>query len=169
MARMSLEKLQTTANIIPMTVFHQLPYWKILDPDDQKKVVHVSQEIARALVLEGASKLAQGKYFFELQEILKNPPYRCYVEHVQTLYRKISVKTSYRRIAEYQNAVEKYTEPVLKALLARGLDAIGESKDRPFGKYTEIIKENPPPRTEDPVQNRRMDGSSGNWAPEAPE
>lgn len=151
-----LTSLQTKSNLIPATAFHQLPYWKILDEKDQKKAEFETQEIARSLFHEGASRLEQGKHLLELQKTLE--PYRIFVRHIRSVFKKMSLKTAYRRIGEYENAKKKFPEPVLQALLARGLDVVGETSDKPYGKYTPILKQLPPPKTDDKYKiNEWMD------------
>lgn len=143
-----LTSLQTKSNLIPATAFHQLPYWKILNADDQKKVESDSQSLARAIFHEGASKLEQGRYLTDLQKTLE--PYRCFVRHLKNF--KMSQKTAYRYIAYFNNAKKRYPEAVLQAILARGVDAIGDSDEQPYGKYTPVIKALPVPKTSDKYQ-----------------
>jgi hypothetical protein len=137
--------LQTKNNLIPTTAFTQLPYWKMLNADEQKVVERESQELARAMFHEGASKLEQGRHLAELQETLE--PYRVFVRHLRQF--KFSIKSAYRYIAYYNNAKRRYPESVLQAILARGIDAIGDSVEQPFGKYTPVIKALPIPKNAD--------------------
>lgn len=137
--------LQTKSSLIPATAFTQLPYWKRLTEEDKKAVERESQELARAMFHEGASKLEQGRHLVELRKRLE--PYRVFVRHLRAF--KMSFKTAYRYMSAYENAKRRFPEPVLQAVLARGLDIVGESAERPYGKYTPIVKSLPPPRTSD--------------------
>jgi hypothetical protein len=140
--------LQTKNNLIPATAFAQLRYWKVLPPEEQKEAERESQELARAMFHEGASKLEQGRHLTELRRILE--PYRIFVRHLKTF--SISQKSAYRYMAYYNNAKKRYPESVLQAILARGLDAIGDSVEQPFGKYTPVIKALPVPKNADKYQ-----------------
>lgn len=146
MARM--QQIQTKASLIPATAFTQLPYWKVLTEEDKKIVERESQELARAMFHEGASKLEQGRHLVELRKRLE--PYRVFVRHLRAF--KMSFKTAYRYISAYENAKKRFPEPVLQAVLARGLEMVGESAERPYGKYTPVVKLLPPPRTGDKYQ-----------------
>lgn len=143
-----LASIQTKSNLIPATAFTQLPYWKLLNEEEKKIVEKESQELARAMFHEGASKLEQGKHLSELQKTLE--PYRVFVRHLRQF--RFSMKTAYRRIGEFNNAKKRFPEPVLQALLARGLDVVGDTSDRPYGKYTPVMKTLPLPKTTDKYQ-----------------
>jgi hypothetical protein len=134
-------------SIIPATVFAHLPYWQALTSDEQKKVERETQDVAFALIMEGTGKLQQGLHLLELRRILEGKG--VFVRHLQLLFRKMSVKTAYRRIAQYENARRKFSEPLVKAIMARGLDLVGDTDKLPYGKYTPIIRQLPPPKSED--------------------
>lgn len=140
-----LGSIQTKSNLIPATAFAQLPYWKMLTEEEKKVGERESQELARAIFHEGASKLEQGRHLVELRKILE--PYRCFVRHLKQF--SLSMKTAYRYMSAYENARKRFPEPVLQAVLARGIDMVGESPEQPYGKYTPVIKALPVPKTSD--------------------
>lgn len=63
-----------------------------------------------------------------------------------------STATAYRYMGAYQNAQKLLPEAIVRQALASGMDIISYQKDKPFGRYQEVVKRLPPPKDPTPDQ-----------------
>lgn len=129
-------------DLVTKDFFTGLPFWERLEKHEQQTVQHETKELARALANEGMSRLETGKHLKALQEALKRTG--DFVAFCNTLH--FSYRTAYRRIERYEWAEENLSPRVLELAGARGMDIVGYQTDRPYGAYTEPIKQLPPPK-----------------------
>lgn len=149
---------QVKADLIPMTEFVQLPYWQILSTSEQKRVFQESQELARSMFLEGASKLQQGQHLYELQELLL--PKRLFVQHLRALHNRLSLKTAYRYIEGWKVAKRHLPVTFLEVVLSAGIDLGLMTEQYHVGKFTPIVKQlGGIPRTDDRHKMREFVGN----------
>jgi hypothetical protein len=147
---MARRNLTTPAgsSLIPASVFEMLPYWKKLSRDEQQVVESESQQLARAQFAQGASKMEMGKHLVALRDRLER--YGVFVAHLKHF--RLSQRTAYRYIGAFENARKRFPEGALSVALARGFDMLGETPEKPFGKYTPVLKRLPPPKTNNPKE-----------------
>lgn len=127
--------------------FQQLKFWGKLSDKEQQIVKDETTQLVQAMMIHGGSKLAMGEHFLKLREVLE--PKRCFQKHLKAVT-KMPLRTALRYITAYQNASTQLPLPVLKAVMAYNLNMLGDSEDRPLGKYTEAVEILPPPNTSDP-------------------
>lgn len=136
------------ATVVPKEMVTSLRGWERLQLKEQTLILAETEALFVARISEGFSKIEQGRHYQVVHDILE--PRRMFLKYLDRLQE--SRKTAYRRMAMYKYASENMPENVLKAALARGLDFGGgtNTKERPLGEYTRVIKNLPPPKTEDP-------------------
>ncbi len=111
--------------------------WEELKATDQKTVLVKTEATANALKAEGQSRLEAGKNLAELREILL--PLKIWVGYLRKAFH-MSERTGYRYIQEYEETAKVVPSNVLNIAMARGFKAIAKP---------ELVKQNPPPKTED--------------------
>jgi hypothetical protein len=123
-------------------------WWAKLSAADQKQTMFVDSALSDGLVKEGEGRLAIGKSLMEIQRILEPQGlFLAYLKYRNQLSRrKFSQRTAYRYIAGWKHVHENIPEIALNQALRTGMDIIGFSDEKPFGAYTEAIKEVPPPK-----------------------
>jgi hypothetical protein len=146
-ARKKTGGVTVSKTLIPRETFVDLPWWKRLTPDDQQKVQQEGQALGRALVEEGFSRLAVGEHLSNLHELLE--PQRLFVRFLKNFH--FSQRTAYRYINGFRNARERLPEYTLRRAIARGMNMIGDTEERPLGVYTDAVKRLPPPAEPDPA------------------
>jgi len=120
----------------------KLTWWNELSPSEQAEVEDQSKNLAIARVMEGQSRLRMGLHLSTLKDILE--PHGVYQKFIKR-YFNFSLKTSYRYINGYNNAKARLPENVLKAAMARGMQIVGDTREKPLGIYTAPVKKLPPP------------------------
>jgi hypothetical protein len=131
---------------IPRQELQQLTFWSKLKERDQDELVSEINALGAATMVHRASGLAIGKH-------IRNIYGKC--EAYSGAFRKImaemgyGLRQAYRYMDTYANAEQAFPEPILKAAMIRGLDVLSYDKDRPLGKYTEVVRLLPPPRKSD--------------------
>lgn len=138
--------VRETKQLIDSDRFEELRYWHKLTEREQEIVKGESQQLAQAMMIHGGSKLSMGYHFLRLKQVLE--PKRCFQKHIKELTR-FPLRTVLRYIASYQNAAERLPESIIKAAMARGMNILGESDERPLGVYTDAVQIMPPPRNPD--------------------
>lgn len=111
--------------------------WAKLNPEEQKKVKQEATLVIEARKLEGKSKAAQGQHLLSLKVILE--PKRLFTAFVLHNFH-MSKATAYRYMEIFEIAEKVLPAPILEAAIERGT---------PIRKN--LIAENPPPKTTDPV------------------
>jgi hypothetical protein len=133
--------------MLAQTPLASLPGWDQLDTETQATVQQETEALGEALVNLGFSRLAVGEHLSKIQDMLQ--PKRMFRKFLQTYY-PVPRSTVYKNISEWKNASARLPEPVLRVAMARNINMLGESEEKPLGRYTEVVKRNPPPKTEDP-------------------
>lgn len=133
------------AALIPRDRFAQFEWWGKLDVRTQTTVEDKTQELARALMMQGSSKLATGKVLAEIRDILE--PQRLFLKYIREGFH-MSQRTAYRYIVGYENTAKRLPSQVLERAMARGFNMIGDTPEKPLGIYTDIVKKLPVPKTE---------------------
>lgn len=113
--------------------------WEQLKAADENTVLVRTEATANALKSEGQSRLEAGKNLLEVREILL--PLKIWVSYLRTAFH-MSERTGYRYIQEYEDTAKTFQSApkVLDIAMARGYKAVA----RP-----ELVRRNPPPKTED--------------------
>lgn len=127
--------------LVPDSIFTSLSWWDKLNKDEQTAVKTEGEQLAVALLNYGRSRLAVGEHLLKIKEVLE--PHKLFVKFLRNFH--FSVKSAYRYMNGFTNAKKMLAEPVLQGAMARGLNMIGESEDKPLGIYTEAARQLPPP------------------------
>jgi hypothetical protein len=130
------------------TVFTSQKWFTKLTNVEQKEVLSESKKLAVAMVANVESRIAIGQHLVRLQEILT--PYGVYQRFLRSFH--FSLRTALRYVAAYKNAKAGLPDNVLKVAVSRGVNIMGENEQKPFGQYTEVVKQLPPPQAATPEQ-----------------
>lgn len=136
-------------------IVQQLPFWMEMKERDRETLQEEIKLLAAARVQHIAGGLAMGEH-------IKNIYDTC--ERYSGAFRRVMAevgieeRNAYRYMDGYKNACLAFPEPVLRAAVALGLDIVSTSKNRPLGKYTEVVKLLPPPANPDPAEAARYVG-----------
>jgi hypothetical protein len=141
MPRGQYNRNKTEQSLIPANAFTSQAWWKKLNNVEQKEVMTETQLLSVAVIANMESRIAIGQHLTRLQEILT--PYGVFNRFLRTLH--ITVRSANRYVAGYKNAKAGLPENVLKVAVARGVNVMGDTEAKPFGAYTEVIKQLPPP------------------------
>lgn len=117
------------------------PWWSKLNEKEHTLVLSESHQLADALLNYGRSKLAIGEHLTKLQAVLT--PHNAWLKYLKTYHFKI--RTAQHYIVGFKNAASALPEPILKEAMARGMNIIGDSDERPLGTYTQAVAALPPP------------------------
>lgn len=131
----------TSIALVPESVFTQLSWWDKLNANEQQTVKAEGEQLAVSLLNYGKSRLAIGEHLLSIKEVLE--PKQLFVKFLRNFH--FSVKTAYRYMNGFTNAKAELHEKVLQGAMARGLNMIGESEDKPLGIYTEAARQLAPP------------------------
>lgn len=140
--------LPKVSGIVSMSMFTALPWWDKLSQQEQSSVFAESQSLAQSMLLQGQARLRVGEHLSALQGILT--PHNLFVRFLRTF--RFSQKTAYRYIAGYKNAAARLPQSVLTAAMARGINIIGDTEEKPLGVYTKAAEALPPPKEANEVQ-----------------
>lgn len=140
---------------MPRQAFEQLRFWNQLKDREQDTILSEAKQLSAALMMHGSSGLAIGEHLINIQKVLK--PYEgAFAKFLRNF--RFTERTAYRYIVAYNNAAERLPEPVLKAAMARGMNILGYTQDRPLGTYSgayEVLKPLPS-RYDDPADANRV-------------
>lgn len=118
---------------------------------DAKEKAALQRE-ARGLEIDalnfGRARMSMGERLMKIQDILK--PKGIFVRFLDEL--GFDRKTAYNLMNGFENAKAHLPELVLLTAASRGLDMMGPDKERPLGRYSEAVKQLPPPKTQDPAK-----------------
>jgi hypothetical protein len=117
----------------------------LLEPNVREKVLELTVGLQKAFTDVRVGFLKIGQLLSEAEMILK--PRGLFVNYLNS-FPGFKQAQAYRYINGYMIANKHYPPAVLDSILATGIDMIG-TKDRPFGKYQEIVKQLPPPKDAD--------------------
>lgn len=120
----------------------QVINFKILDSAVKKEVVSLTGQLQKAMVEFGTSGLRIGEILSKVEMLLK--PRGIWTAYLNALP-GFNIASAYRFIRGYNNAELRYTKPILNLVLSSGMDMLGDDK-KPYGKYTEVVKQLPPPK-----------------------
>jgi hypothetical protein len=129
------------AGLVPSNFFEGLPYWKDLKKEEQNTVVSATLSLRQNALKAVEGRLGMGLSLLQLQAVLEGRG--LFVKYLHTL--NFSYRTAYRLMVAASRVEEGLPRPALEAAVARGIDLISHNPARPFGAYTEPIKQLPPP------------------------
>lgn len=136
--------------------FQQFSFWGKLKEREKSEFYEEGKQLAAAMIAHGSSKLAIGAHLANIQKILT--PYEAFGKFLKQF--RFTEKTAYRYITGYNNASSRFSEPILRAAMARGMEIFGYTEETPLGRYTAAFKklDATPPKNPDPATaNRYLD------------
>lgn len=135
--------------------FQQFSFWDKLKEKEKSEFYEEGKQLAAAMIAHGSSKLAIGEHLANIQALLT--PYEAFGKFLRQF--RFTEKTAYRYITGYNNALERFPEPVLKAAMVRGMDILGYTEEKPLGKYTAAWNAGakPPKNPDHSEANRYLD------------
>ena len=139
--------VRTDASSILPVNFSSEKFWEKLKPEEQTGFQQDAINLAKVTMIEGAARSAKGLYLKHLQGYLE--PHNVFGRFLKK-YFKMSKRTAYRYIGEYENAATNLPEPIRRAAMARGFNLTTDSKTKPFGPYTDAVKALPPSKEVEP-------------------
>jgi len=116
-----------------------------LEPHVRQELGQITLGLQQAFTDVRKGFLIIGKLLTQAEVILKQRG--SFVAYLNS-FGSFKQAQAYRYINGYKMAQLHYPEAVLESILGTGLDMIG-TKDRPFGKYQEVVKQLPPPKDAD--------------------
>lgn len=129
------------AVIIPPSAVMTLKGWKELNQEEANTVLQKTQQLVQARIVGGLSRIAEGEALATVQPILT--AHNIFGQYLRKF--RCSQRTCNRRIAAFKNAKAKVSENIIKAAIARGLDIMGDTAEKPLGIYTAAAAKLPPP------------------------
>lgn len=139
------ESKQATANTTAVVAYtHKDALGKIqLNIDafpvkEKKQLTSLNSQLISAMQEYGASLLKMGKILFDIRKILENrgDAMKGFVNSIPGM----SQATAYRRIAMYEMATKNIPQPLVNRVLTTGIEMVGVTEEKPYGKYTDVIK-----------------------------
>lgn len=128
--------------VIPTGPLTSQGWWKKLPEGDRDEVIAEAEALARQLYVSGKSRLVIGQHLEAIRSRLE--PHNLFSRFLR--YFGFNRTIAYRRIAEYQNSMRNLPDVVVRVAMARNINILGESKERPLGVYTDAVKVLPPPK-----------------------
>jgi hypothetical protein len=146
MPRGQYERKSTTtlavSGIVAIEKAATLRGWDKLNPQEQTSVIAEGQKLAQSLLRFGQARLQVGEHLTALQQILE--PHNLFGRFLDTFF-DMSARTAYRYISGYKNAAHILPQPVLKVAMARNVNIIGDTEEKPLGVFTSAAAVLPPP------------------------
>lgn len=124
----------------------EMPEWGDFDEEDRRFLRDKMLNVAASRMRMGASRLEMGENLLAIRDFLTKKGSRSFTKLVKGL-NFYSRATAYAYIENYQNAVKHNTLPVVRGMMAMGLDILS-TEAKPLGKYTEASKRLIAPKTE---------------------
>jgi hypothetical protein len=124
----------------------EMPEWGDFDEADRKFLRDRMLNVAASRMRMGSSRLEMGENLLAIRDFLEKKGSRSFTRLVRGL-NFYSRASAYNYIENYQNAVRHNTLPVVKGMMAMGLDILS-TEAKPLGKYTEASKRLIAPKTE---------------------
>jgi hypothetical protein len=134
------------------SIRQEMPEWGDFDEADRKFLLDKMHTVAASRMRMGVSRLEMGENLLEMRDRLEKMGSRSFTKLVKGL-NFLSRATAYAYIENYETAVKHNTLPVVKGMMAMGLDILSTDA-KPLGKYTEASKRLIPPKTENGTQVR---------------
>lgn len=100
-------------------------------------LIHVYQQMGR-------SALAAAAHLYRIYKVLG--PLKVFERYIKRFHLKRT--SAYRAIRKFQN-VEHLPQTILAVAMARNMALMGETKEEPYGVYTDAVKRLPPPKSPD--------------------
>jgi hypothetical protein len=119
-----------------------------LEPREKQILEREAKALRSDMVTFAQSKLAIGEHLAKIHEILE--PKRVFGRFLDNLRSGLSKRTALRYIDGFHNAAAMLPEPVLREAMARGMNILGHTEDRPLGRYTLAVKRLPAPKSNNP-------------------
>lgn len=113
-----------------------------VEPLVKDKVLSLTRSIMKSMTDVRIGYMKIGKDLTEAEDLLKK---RGLFVFFLNSFPNFKQAQAYRYINAYKLAEKNYTPAILDAILSTGMPMIG-TKDRPFGKYQDIVKQLPPPQ-----------------------
>lgn len=107
-------------------------------PAEKKQLQSFTAELMKAMQEHASTMLKIGKVLCEVRNFLsdRGDAMKGYVNSIPGF----AQATAYRYMARYEMGTKMLPKPLLDRTLARGLEMVGVSEDKPFGRYTEAVK-----------------------------
>lgn len=135
-------------NLVPTQAITSLSWFEKLNDGEKAAVISETQFLAGALLQHGQSKLAVGEHLSKLRDVLE--PHNLFGRYLKNFH--FSKRTAYRYITGFKNAQKILPNSVLTAAMARGVNIVGDTDQKPLGIYTEAVAKLPPPKDATEVQ-----------------
>lgn len=119
--------------------------WDLVEPAVREKMQTITLGLRDAFTSVRVGFLKIGSLLSEAEMIMK--PRGLWVNYLNS-FPNFKQAQAYRYINGFQIAQKNYPPAVLDVVLSTGMDLIG-TKDRPFGKYQDVVKQLPPPKDDD--------------------
>lgn len=119
--------------------------WDLVEPAVKEKMMTITSGLREAFASVRVGFLKIGSLLSEAEMIMK--PRGLWVNYLNS-FPNFKQAQAYRYINGYMIAQKNYPPAVLDVVLSTGMDLIG-TKDRPFGKYQDVVKQLPPPKDDD--------------------
>lgn len=154
MAKKEKETKQPTTEIVKESVGktqldtnsgRQVVNWNLVEPAVREKMMEITANLRTAFTNVRAGFLEIGKQLSEAEMLMK--PRGLWVAYLNS-FPNFKQAQAYRYINGYNIATKQLPPAVLEVVLSTGMDMIG-TKDRPFGKYQDVVKQLPPPKDAD--------------------
>ncbi len=132
--------------LVPNDFYKALPFWTELSKEEQQSIKTHTGEFLQARQSNVESRLAMARSLYELQSDLEGRG--LFIKYLEENL-DYSYRTAYRLIEGWKRVSKQLPEKVLDGAMERGMDILGYQASKPFGPYTAVIKELPPPKTGD--------------------
>lgn len=112
-----------------------------LSDDEKVTIKKEDKELANLYQQVGRSRLAAAAHLLNVYKILG--PLKVFERYIKRFNLKRT--NAYRAIRAYQN-VQHLPQTLLAVAMTRNMALMGETKEEPYGVYTDAVKRLPPPR-----------------------
>lgn len=123
----------------------QVINWNLVEPAVRDKMVEITNNLKQAFTDVRVGFLKIGKELSDAEMLLKHRG--LWVAYLNS-FPNFKQAQAYRYINGYVIATKQLPSAILEVVLSTGMDMVG-TKDRPFGKYQDIVKKLPPPKDAD--------------------
>lgn len=122
-------------------------FFKGLNESEQKVVETESTELLHAMSGFGNARIAIGEHLSRIKDVLT--PHNVYGRYFAAARKlglfTMNIRTADRYVAGYRNAKALLPKPIVNLALERGVNIIGDTEQKPFGQYTDAVRQLPPP------------------------
>lgn len=124
------------------------PWWAELTAEEKAEQKRDDGVLIEALEGMRRNRMTVGEVLLRSQQRLE--PHRCFLQYMERNF-PFSQRTGYRMMEEWRSTKQHLPEPVIREAFRLGLDLVGTPK-KPYGEFTEAVKELPPPEKPSPKQ-----------------